>query len=83
VSAAPLPLTPPLVLDTNIVLDVFVFNDAAAQPVQRSLIRRQHLGAVQHDAAAGVGAGGLMSKSSISNCSVALGPILGGDPAAP
>ena len=33
-SAPPLPL---LVLDTNIVLDVFVFNDAAAQPVRDGL----------------------------------------------
>lgn len=33
-SATPLPL---LVLDTNIVLDVFVFNDAAAQPVRDAL----------------------------------------------
>ncbi len=33
-SAAPLPS---LVLDTNIVLDVFVFNDAAAQPVRDGL----------------------------------------------
>lgn len=32
-------MTPPapLVLDTNIVLDVFVFNDAAAQPVREGL----------------------------------------------
>jgi putative PIN family toxin of toxin-antitoxin system len=28
---------PPLVLDTNIVLDVFVFNDTAAQPVRAGL----------------------------------------------
>ena len=34
-SATPLPL---LVLDTNIVLDVFVFNDAAAQPVRAALV---------------------------------------------
>jgi putative PIN family toxin of toxin-antitoxin system len=27
----------PVVLDTNIVLDVFVFNDAAAQPVKQAL----------------------------------------------
>ena len=33
-SATPLPL---LVLDTNIVLDVFVFNGAAAQPVRDAL----------------------------------------------
>ena len=33
-STAPLPS---LVLDTNIVLDVFVFNDAAAQPVRDGL----------------------------------------------
>ena len=31
------PLLPALVLDTNIVLDVFVFNDAAAQPVREAL----------------------------------------------
>ena len=31
------PLLPALVLDTNIVLDVFVFNDAAAQPVRDAL----------------------------------------------
>lgn len=31
------PLLPALVLDTNIVLDVFVFNDAAAQPVRNGL----------------------------------------------
>ncbi|WP_332776581.1 putative toxin-antitoxin system toxin component, PIN family [Polaromonas sp.] len=29
--------TRPIVLDTNIVLDVFVFNDAAAQPVKQGL----------------------------------------------
>lgn len=28
---------PPVVLDTNIVLDVFVFNDAAAQPLKQAL----------------------------------------------
>jgi predicted nucleic acid-binding protein len=37
VSATPLPRGPSLVLDTNIVLDVFVFNDAAAQPVRDAL----------------------------------------------
>ena len=37
-SAPPLPL---LVLDTNIVLDVFVFNDAAAQPVRAGLAAGQ------------------------------------------
>jgi predicted nucleic acid-binding protein len=37
VSATPRPLAPSLVLDTNIVLDVFVFNDAAAQPVRDAL----------------------------------------------
>ncbi len=36
-SATPRPLAPSLVLDTNIVLDVFVFNDAAAQPVRDAL----------------------------------------------
>ena len=40
-SASPLlpvpSLLPALVLDTNIVLDVFVFNDAAAQPVRDGL----------------------------------------------
>ncbi len=36
-SATPLPRGPSLVLDTNIVLDVFVFNDAAAQPVRDAL----------------------------------------------
>ena len=36
-----LPLLPPLVLDTNIVLDVFVFNDAAAQPVRDGLAAGQ------------------------------------------
>ena len=36
-SVKPLPLAPSLVLDTNIVLDVFVFNDAAAQPVRDAL----------------------------------------------
>jgi len=38
VSVTPLPL---LVLDTNIVLDVFVFNDAAAQPVRDGLAAGQ------------------------------------------
>jgi len=38
VSEKPLPLAPSLVLDTNIVLDVFVFNDAAAQPVRDALV---------------------------------------------
>jgi predicted nucleic acid-binding protein len=38
VSAATLPA---LVLDTNIVLDVFVFNDAAAQPLRDGLVARQ------------------------------------------
>ena len=37
-SATPLPL---LVLDTNIVLDVFVFNDVAAQPVRDGLAAGQ------------------------------------------
>ena len=37
-SAATLPA---LVLDTNIVLDVFVFNDAAAQPVREGLSARR------------------------------------------
>jgi predicted nucleic acid-binding protein len=46
VSAAPLPLARPspllplLILDTNIVLDVFVFNDAAAQPIRDGLAAR-------------------------------------------
>ena len=40
-SATALPLAPPLVLDTNIVLDVFVFNDAAAQPVRDGLAAGQ------------------------------------------
>lgn len=31
------PARQPVVLDTNIVLDVFVFNDAAAQPVKQAL----------------------------------------------
>ncbi|MEY3871893.1 MAG: hypothetical protein RLZZ296_888 [Pseudomonadota bacterium] len=45
-SAAPLPLARPspllplLILDTNIVLDVFVFNDAAAQPIRDGLAAR-------------------------------------------
>ena len=42
-SAAPLPLERPLpllILDTNIVLDVFVFNDAAAQPIRDGLAAR-------------------------------------------
>ncbi len=45
-SAAPLPLEQPsplitlLILDTNIVLDVFVFNDAAAQPIRDGLTAR-------------------------------------------
>ncbi|AYQ28035.1 MULTISPECIES: putative toxin-antitoxin system toxin component, PIN family [unclassified Polaromonas] len=30
-------MPPPIVLDTNIVLDVFVFNDTAAQPLQQAL----------------------------------------------
>ena len=37
-STAPLPC---LVLDTNIVLDIFVFNDAAAQPVRDGLAAGQ------------------------------------------
>jgi predicted nucleic acid-binding protein len=41
VSASPLLQAPPLVLDTNIVLDVFVFNDAAAQPVREGLAAGQ------------------------------------------
>ena len=40
-SATALPLAPLLVLDTNIVLDVFVFNDAAAQPVRDGLAAGQ------------------------------------------
>ena len=40
-SASPLPTALPLVLDTNIVLDVFVFNDAAAQPVRDGLAAGQ------------------------------------------
>ena len=39
-SAIPQPASP-LVLDTNIVLDVFVFNDAAAQPVRDGLAAGQ------------------------------------------
>ncbi len=42
-SIAPLPLEQPLpllILDTNIVLDVFVFNDAAAQPIRDGLAAR-------------------------------------------
>jgi predicted nucleic acid-binding protein len=35
-----LPLLPLLILDTNIVLDVFVFNDAAAQPIRDGLESR-------------------------------------------
>ena len=35
------PLLPALVLDTNIVLDIFVFNDAAAQPVRDGLAAGQ------------------------------------------
>ncbi|SFV00823.1 putative toxin-antitoxin system toxin component, PIN family [Polaromonas sp. YR568] len=31
------PARQPIVLDTNIVLDLFVFNDAAAQPLKRAL----------------------------------------------
>lgn len=31
------PARQPVVLDTNIVLDVFVFNDAAAQPLKKAL----------------------------------------------
>jgi putative PIN family toxin of toxin-antitoxin system len=31
------PALQPVVLDTNIVLDVFVFNDAAAQPLKKAL----------------------------------------------
>jgi putative PIN family toxin of toxin-antitoxin system len=31
------PAPQPVVLDTNIVLDVFVFNDAAAQPLKKAL----------------------------------------------
>ena len=30
-----------VVLDTNIVLDVFVFNDSAAEPVRRALAKQQ------------------------------------------
>jgi predicted nucleic acid-binding protein len=41
VSETALPLALPLVLDTNIVLDVFVFNDAAAQPVRDGLAAGQ------------------------------------------
>ena len=40
-SATLLPPVPPLVLDTNIVLDVFVFNDPAAQPVRDGLAAGQ------------------------------------------
>ena len=40
-SATHLPPAPSLVLDTNIVLDVFVFNDAAAQPVRDGLAAGQ------------------------------------------
>jgi predicted nucleic acid-binding protein len=43
VSIAPLPLEPSLprlILDTNIVLDVFVFQDAAAQPIRDGLAAR-------------------------------------------
>ena len=39
-SAIPQPASP-LVLDTNIVLDVFVFNDTAAQPVRDGLAAGQ------------------------------------------
>ena len=39
-SAIPQPASP-LVLDTNIVLDVFVFNDVAAQPVRDGLAAGQ------------------------------------------
>ena len=35
------PLLPALVLDTNIVLDVFVFNDTAAQPLRDGLAAGQ------------------------------------------
>ena len=38
--ARPSPLLPLLILDTNIVLDVFVFNDAAAQPIRDGLAAR-------------------------------------------
>lgn len=34
------PPWPILILDTNIVLDVFVFNDAAAQPIRDRLVAR-------------------------------------------
>jgi predicted nucleic acid-binding protein len=39
-SLPPSPLLPLLILDTNIVLDVFVFNDAAAQPIRDGLAAR-------------------------------------------
>ena len=35
------PTRQPVVLDTNIVLDVFVFNDAAAQPLRQALEARE------------------------------------------
>ena len=34
-------MTPPIVLDTNIVLDLFVFNDAASAPVKQALDANQ------------------------------------------
>lgn len=40
-SLRPLPPLPLLILDTNIVLDVFVFNDAAAQPIRDGLAARR------------------------------------------
>ena len=33
--------TQPIVLDTNIVLDVFVFNDPAAEPLRQALARQE------------------------------------------
>ena len=40
-STSPLLTAPPVVLDTNIVLDVFVFKDVAAQPVRDGLAAGQ------------------------------------------
>jgi len=33
--------TQPIVLDTNIVLDVFVFNDSAAEPIRQALAKQE------------------------------------------
>ena len=34
---AAVPALPPIVIDTNIVLDAFIFNDAAAEPLKKAL----------------------------------------------